>query len=197
MPTSGTVSLTTFETQKVIDHAFRRCKLIPQQVGSEHIITAMELLHLYLTSLANDGITLWCVDKVIIPVYRAQISVALPLGTVDVMSFNIRRLTRILGTNTASEGVANNAFDEDIDTACVQTSAAGNIQVEYASATQIDNYGILFNATGTWDITIQGSQDGVAYDNLFTNATLAGLPRARSRSGGRGRGRRGRASGCQ
>ncbi len=175
MATSGTVSLTTFETRKVIDHAARRCKILPQQVVPEHIETANDLLFLFLSHLANRGVPLWVIDRSIIPIYRNQRSVPLPRGTVDVMNFNIRRLARPLGTNTATEGVAANAFDADTDTACTQTSMAGNIRVQHASAIQINTFGILFNATATWDISIQGSQDGAVWTTLYTNAALAAV----------------------
>ncbi len=178
MTTSGTVGQTVFETRKVIDHAFRRCKVPPQAISSEHLDTALDLLFLNLSSYAGYGIPLWCIEKVILPIYRAEVSVPLPVGTVDVLNFNIRQLQRNLGeTNTASEGNVDDAFDSDLTTACTQTTPGGFIQVDYGdnNAVQIDNYGIFFNATGTWDITLQGSQDGVTYTDLYTNAELAAV----------------------
>lgn len=177
MATSGTVGQTVFETRKVIDHAFRRCKIPPQGITPENIDTALDLLFLNLSSLASYGIPLWVIEKTILPIYRGERSVPLPVGSVDVLQMNIRNLNRTLGTNTSSEGVANNAFDGDLSTACVQVTPAGFIQVEFAtgSPVQADTYGIFFNATGTWDITIQGSQDGVTFTDLYTNATLAAV----------------------
>jgi len=181
MATSGTVGLTVFETRKVIDHAFRRCKIPPQGITSENIDTALDLLFLNLSSLASYGIPLWVLEKVIIPIYRGQRSVPLPVGTVDVMDFNIRDLNRTLGTtDSASEGIAANAFDSDLATSLVQTIAAGFVQTDFGAnnAVQVDNYGIFFtNAVAeTWDISIQGSQNGVAFTTLYTNAALNAVP---------------------
>ena len=178
MATSGTVAQTVFETHKVIDHAARRCRIPPQAMGSENLTTALECLFLNLSSLASYGIPLWVIEKTILPIYRGQVSVQLPVGTVDVLNFNIRQLQRNLGdTNSASEGDADNAFDSDLSTACTQVAAGGFIQTDYGdnNAVQIDNYGIFFNATATWDITIQGSDDGVSFTDLYTNAALSAV----------------------
>lgn len=177
MATSGTVGQTVFETRKVIDHAARRCKIPPQAMGSEHLDTALDLLFLNLSALASYGIPLWVIEKTILPIYRGERSVPLPVGSVDVMEMNIRDLNRTLGTNTASEGVADNAFDSDLSSACIQVTPAGFIQVQFVTGgpVQADNYGIFFNATATWDITIQGSQDGITFTDLYVNAELAAV----------------------
>lgn len=181
MATSGTVGQTVFETRKVIDHAARRCKIPPQGLGSEDLDTALDLLFLNLSALASYGIPLWVVEKTILPIYRGERSVPLPVGTVDVMNFNIRQLNRPLGeTNSASEGIADNAFDSDLTTSLVQTIAAGFVQTDFGDGnqTQVDHFGIFFTpaATETWDITIQGSQDGMAWTDLYANAALNAVP---------------------
>jgi len=178
MATSGTVGQTVFETQKVIDHAFRRCKLPPQAITPEWIDTAFDLLFLNLSALASYGIPMWVIEKTILPIYRGERSVPLPVGSVDVLEMNIRDLNRTLGeTNSASEGVADNAFDSDLTTACTQTTPAGFIQTTFGAgnAVQVDNYGIFFNATATWDITIQGSQDGITFTDLFADTEVAAV----------------------
>jgi hypothetical protein len=172
MATSGTVSTTIFTTRKVIDHAFRRCKLSPQLITSEHIETAKDLLWLFLSTLATKGIALWAVEKQIIPLYGYVQDVPLPVGTVDLLNANLRNMDRPGGTYTSSEGNADNAFDSDIDTACLQTTPAGWIQVEYENAARLTGFGILPDATGTWDISIQVSDDGSTWENAYTNAAL-------------------------
>jgi hypothetical protein len=178
MATSGTVGQTVFETQKVIDHAFRKCKMKPQQITPEDIETALDLLFLNLSALASYGIPMWTIEKVILPVYRGERSVPLPVGTVDMLNMNLRDLQRTLGeTNSASEGDADAAFDSDLDTATTQTTPGGFIQTTFGSGNQVqvDNYGIFFNATATWDISIQGSQDGITFTDLFTDTELAAI----------------------
>jgi hypothetical protein len=60
---SGTVSQTVFNTRKVVDHAFRRCRLPPEGVGSEQLTVALESLYLILSQLANRGLQLWCIER--------------------------------------------------------------------------------------------------------------------------------------
>jgi hypothetical protein len=172
LATSGTVSQTVFETRKVIDHAFRRCKLTPQQITSESIDTALDLLFLVLSTLSNRGLALWCIQRHLLPLYENQIQVSCPTGTVDVLNANLRSLQRAEGTATASEGTAENAFDGDLETACTQTVAGGNITMEFDSETTVPCYGILPNATGTWDISIQTSDDGATWTTIYTDASF-------------------------
>ena len=142
MATSGTVSTTVFETRKIIDHAFRRCKMVPQEVTSEHIETALDLLYLWTSTLVNRGIKLWNVERILIPLYEQQFSYPMPVGTVDVLDLNLRVNERITGTTqSATEGVAENAFDGDLTTACTQTSTLGTITMD-----------IRTSASGDWNL---------------------------------------------
>ncbi len=172
MATSGTVSTTVFTTRKVIDHAFRRCKLNPQQITAEYIETAKDLLWLFLSTIAAKGIALWAVEKQIVPMYGYVQDVPLPVGTVDLLDVNLRSIDRPTGIYTSSEGDADAAFDGDIDTACVQIAAAGNITVEYESETRLTTFGILPDADGTWDFQIQVSDDGVIWDTVYTGTDV-------------------------
>lgn len=173
MATSGTVSTTVFTTRKVIDHAFRRCKLNPQQITSEYIETAKDLLWLFLSTIAAKGIALWAVQKEIIPLYGYVQDVPLPVGTVDLLNVNLRSLFRPTGVYTSSEGVADNAFDGDIETACVQVAPGGNITVEYPSETRITTFGILPDSDGVWDFEVQTSMDGITWVTVYTGVDVA------------------------
>jgi hypothetical protein len=55
MAFSNTVSQTTFNTGRVIDNAFRRCKLTAEQITSEYVDIANDQLYLFLSDLANHG----------------------------------------------------------------------------------------------------------------------------------------------
>tara|TARA_R110002126_G_scaffold55928_7_gene149912 strand:+ start:323 stop:1378 length:1056 start_codon:yes stop_codon:yes gene_type:complete len=173
MATSGTVATTVFQTRKVIDHAFRRIGLAPQQVTSEHIDTALDLLFLELSALGNRGIPLWTIERILLPIYYRTARVPTPLGTIDVFNVNLRTNQRLSGANTASEGDADNAFDADIDTACTQVTPAGDITMTLDSASTVPIFGLLPNVTGIWDITFQFSDDGITYTDIFTRPELA------------------------
>jgi hypothetical protein len=168
MPTSGTVGVTTFTNQQIIDHAFRRCKLVEQQITGEHLQIALELLWLFTQTLVNKGIKLWNVVPIILPLYEREQTVPLPVGTENTFTINLRTSNRVTGQATASEGVAGNAFDGDVTTACVQTLPLGTITMELTTPTAMWTFGILPNAAGTWSYVIEASTDGITYLPLIT-----------------------------
>lgn len=171
MPTSGTFS-TVFNTGKVIDRAFGPCKIAPQQITPEYQSIAADLLYLYLCTLANKGVALWAIDKVILPIYQNVQDVPLPPQTVDVLNCNLRTSDRLTGTYSSSEGIAANAFDGDITTFCVQVTPGGNITMQTASPTLLNTVGFFPGVTATWNIEIQTSNDGVTWTNIYTNSAL-------------------------
>lgn len=174
MTTSGTVSTTVFKTRAVIDRAFGRCKLKPEQISSEYQNIARENLYLILSQLANKGIPLWCVEKIICPLYQGQAAITLPLGTVSAMNSNYRSLTRLTGTYTSSAGgTVANAFDDDFATVLTQTSALGNVQVQFTSSTQVTFVGWLPNATATLSLSFQRSTDAVTWTTIYAPGSTA------------------------
>lgn len=172
MATSGTVSQTVFTTRKLIEHAFRRCRVAPQQITTEYIQTAQDLLFLILSTLASKGIALWCIEKEILPIYTRVQTVPCPVGTVDVLNANLRTANRLTGSATSSAGTAANAFDEDLETVC-DAGVGGYIQLELDTATSASTFGFYPAASGTWNIAIQGSNDGATFTDLYENTELA------------------------
>lgn len=148
MAVSGTVSQTTFNTRKVIDHAFRRCRLPPQGIGGEMIATASEALYLILSNLANRGIQLWCIQKDILPIYEAVSEIPLPVGTVDILNANFRTLTQLTGS---------------------ETSSATTVTVDFGQDIQVTNVGVLFNGAST-GYTIETSPDSSTWTIVATVA---------------------------
>jgi hypothetical protein len=167
MPTTGTVGSTVFTNQQIIDHAFRRCKMVEQEITGEHITIALDLLWLYTQTLVNKGIKLWNVIPLLLPIYERQATVPCPVGTVDTYTINLRNLNRITGDASATEGVADNAFDSDLTTACTQVAAAGSITMGLDSATNVNTFGIMPNVSGLWDYVIEGTND-----NFVSTTTL-------------------------
>jgi hypothetical protein len=172
---SGTVSQTQFPVRKILDHAFRRCRLPTQLITSEHLEIAGDVLYLLMSELVNEGIPLWCIEKDLLPLYEGSTEVTCPTGTVDVLNLQIRQLQRLTGTTSASSGTADFATDNDVATACTQSAAGGNVTIAFDSATSVSNFGILPNATGTWNIAIQTSPDGITYTSIYTSTTFAAV----------------------
>jgi len=179
MATSGTVSTTVFNTGKLIDRAFGRCQLAPQKITAEYLAIAQDLLYLALSTLASKGVALWAVQKVVLPIYDAIQDVLAPLGTVDILNANLRTLTQLQlpapGTiyTSSAGGVAANAFDDNLTTACTQTAPNGALTVQLGTAAQPVIFGILPNASGSWTFAIQTSNDGVTFTPVYSATALA------------------------
>lgn len=151
MAFSNTVSATTFNTDKVLRSAVRRCKVPAEQLSSEEWSIAQDELYLFLASLSNLGVPLWCITKVILPMYEGVGAVTMPLGVVDTLNQNFRRLQEVTGTDT--------------DTATAHT-------VEFASATYVTTVGILWSATSV-PVAFERSDDGVTWETIQTETPLA------------------------
>lgn len=141
MAYSGTVSQTTFNTRRVIEHAARRCKLPAQSLSAEHIDIANDNLYLLLSDLANQGVPLWCIQKTLYPLYEGAAYVTTDTGTVDILNSNLRWLTEVTGTNA--------------DTLTTRVT-------EFSSSTPVTTVGILWSAPAV-PVEFSRSNDGVTW----------------------------------
>lgn len=174
MATSGTVSTTVFNTRRVIDRAFGRCKVGPQQITSERIEIAKDLLFLALAGLVNRGVLLWAIDKQIVPLYEGQAQVDLPVGTVDSLNASYRELSRLTGTYaTSAGGTIANVNDDDFTTLLTQTAADGNVSADFTTATQVTTVGVLPGTTATWSLVFERSADAVTWTTVLAVGSAA------------------------
>ena len=141
MAYSGTVSQTTFNTRRVIEHAARRCKMPAQSLSAEHVDIANDNLYLLLSALANEGAPLWCIQKTIYPLYEGTSYVTTDSGTVDILNANLRWLQEVSGTN--------------VDTATTRVT-------EFASPTAVSTLGIFWSAPSV-PVEFARSDDGVTW----------------------------------
>jgi len=115
MAVSNTISQTTFNTRKVVDHAFRRCRISAQRVTAEMQDIATDLLYLLLSEIASVKTPSWCIEKLILPFYEGQPDVTLPVGTEGVLNVNYRTLLQQVGEETiTSTKYEVDFFGEDI-----------------------------------------------------------------------------------
>ena len=155
MAYSGTVSQTTFDTRKVIDHAFRRCRIPPQLISAEYIDTAKDALYLLLSELAVQGMPSWCNQKSIYPLYEGAGFITTFSGTIDLLSANLRNTTEVTGINTDS---------------------ATERVIDFTDATEVVTVGIEWSATAaplefarsddnvTWTVIQTETPDAIAGD---------------------------------
>jgi hypothetical protein len=151
MAFSQTVSATVFNTDRLVTTAARRCRLNSAQLTAEHWDIARNNLYLTLSDLANRGIPLWCITKIIMPLYEGVGDLTLPLGVVDVLNQNLRVLQEVTGTNT--------------DTATSRT-------VEFSSAAHVSTAGVKWNATSV-PIALERSDDGVTWTTVQSETPQA------------------------
>lgn len=178
MATSGTVGTTVFTTQQVIDHAYRRLKMPAELVSGEKIDTALENLWLILQVLSSKGVPVWRIETQILPFYQGQIGVNPLIGTVEVLNANTRILQRLTGLySTDQAGDPEFAFDGDLETACTQTAPNGAITVDFENETTITTFGLLPNATGSWNFVYEVSVDGLTWETVMTYTAQAVVAR--------------------
>lgn len=176
MTVSGTVSTTVFKTRKVIDHAYRRCRILPQSITSEMIETAKDNLYLQLSSLGSQGVPLWCIEKEILPIYVGQAVITPSRGTMDILNSNYRWMYRQNGIvqYSAPGGITSYAFDGDLDTSCAQTGPNGSLTIVYngdpldpQSPVQVSTVGVMMAVTGSFDLVFEWSNDGVTWTTAY------------------------------
>ena len=182
MAVTGTVSTTVFNTRKVIDHAYRRCRVPPEGISSEQIAFALDSLYLVLSALANRGLQLWCIESYLMPLYQAQGLITLPNGIVDILNTNLRTLGVVNENtnNTTSSTTYTTSFPTDTQVTTVGIEWSG-ASTGYALETSTDGTTWLTVATQTnpsataqqvtW-VDIQGSLATPYFRVRATSGTL-------------------------
>jgi len=151
MAYSNTVSQTVFNTRKVIENAVRRCKVPAELITAEYVDIANDQLYLILSDLANQGAPLWCIEKVIVPLYDGVGDVVLDTQTVDILNSNFRQLQAVSGVN--------------IDTATTRA-------IDFGGATFVTTVGILWSDVAV-PVAFERSTDGVLWETIQTETPSA------------------------
>jgi hypothetical protein len=141
MAFSNSISNTTFNAIKVVDHAFRRCRLPAQAITAEMQSYALDCLYLLLSNLANIKPPSWCIQKIILPMYENQPNIDLPLGTVEILNANYRTL-QILGGATSYDSTTYTVY--------------------FSTQTIVSTVGVLWSGAST-PLTFQVSDDGIIW----------------------------------
>jgi hypothetical protein len=151
MAYSNTVSQTVFNTRKVMENAFRRCKVRAELITAEYVDIANDQLYLLLSDLANMGAPLWCIEKQILPLYDGVGDVALDTRVVDILNSNLRQLQTVSGTDTVT---------------------ATSHTINFAGPTFVTTVGVLW-AGASAPIALERSADGVAWTTIQTETPVA------------------------
>ena len=151
MAYSGNISGTTFNALKVVDHAFRRCRLPAQAITAEMQSYALDSLYLMLSELANIKTPSWCIEELILPMYENQQLVTLPVGTVEVLNLNYRTLQLLDGTTVAT---------------------STSYTYSFSSTTVVDTVGIKWSGAAV-PVTFQVSTNGTTWTTVGTSSAVA------------------------
>jgi hypothetical protein len=151
MASSGTISTTIYESRNLIDRAYGRCRLRPQQIVGELLTTAQTNLYLILSDLVNTGIPVWCLDRQLTNFNLGSSLVTLPVGSVDIRNAFYRTLSPV---TTATPVLALNSISWNF----VGTGASGPL-----------NISITWSVFPTGPMLLQTSADGTTW---FTQTTL-------------------------
>ena len=184
MAYSGTVGQTVITVQQLIDHGARRCGKLAEELAVEQVQSAKESLYILLSNIANMGINYWAISKTVLGLNADQYIYAMPVGTIDVLNVLYRTMDRPTvasdgGYTTSAGGTVANVYDGYTETYCQQTSANGNIAVNYGvlNPQYIGSIGFLpFVAGGgsaVWNYTLEYSSDGSTWNNLATGTSAA------------------------
>jgi hypothetical protein len=151
MAYSNTVSQTVFDTRKVMENAFRRCRVRPEQITAEYVSVANDQLYLLLSDLANMGAPLWCIEKQILPLYDGEGYITLDTKVVDILNSNLRQLQTVTGTNST--------------TATTRT-------IDFGGATFVTTVGVKWSAAAV-PIALERSVDGIVWTTIQTETPTA------------------------
>jgi hypothetical protein len=173
MATSGTVGLTTVSVQNLIDDAARASGKLAEELTVEQVQSSKRNLFYVLSSIINKGIQYFAIKKTVIGLNADQYIYNMPVGSNDALNVLYRQMERPSGSySTSAGGTVANVYDGDTSTFCQQTSANGNISVNYGTGNPvyIGSIGILPYVSGggsaTWTITYEYSVDGSTWNTL-------------------------------
>lgn len=165
MTTSGLVNYTEMDVTSLIEKAVRKCGKEPATLPSELLLEARTELFMMMSALVNDGVPLWTISQQVYGIHQNQNVIQFSSGTVDVRTMLYR--TNVLPSGgipfSSAGGTAEFAFDQDLTTACTQTSINGYILYDFQSPVVITTVGLLPNSTRTLNPVYESSADAVTW----------------------------------
>jgi hypothetical protein len=171
MATSGTVSGYTFNLGRVVDHAYRRAGLIPEQVSAEQLEVARDLVFTLTSEWVAAGFPLWTRKYYMLNTPIGSADVDLPLGTVEVLHSYWRMFNPYRSTATTSAGNdASDLFSGEPGTDVTITGPNAAVLVDFGSPTEVDDIGVLLGGVSslTAAVLVQTSEDGITYTTSQT-----------------------------
>ena len=152
---SGTFDEQIFRTREVIDDAYSRIGIKPQQISAELLERALKQLRIMLAALATRVLPLWAQDHKLIAIPVGKRGIPMPPGTIDVMGENglsLRQLAHRTGVQAVDP------------TTGVRTHGMLNTQA-------VSIVGIALDADQTADLVIETAREDLS---LWTTQLVTG-----------------------
>ncbi len=175
--TSENLDVIQYDVVTLLEQAGRRCGKTGGTISAEDAIAVKLELAMILNMMVNRGVPLWTVDKQIYGLLPNQNLLKFSADTVDLQNV-LYRFNNLPSGGVASSsdgGIADYAFDQNLNTACVQTAPDGNISYNFLTETVVVTVGILPNTTGTLNPVYEYSADGITWFTAIAAASEASI----------------------
>jgi hypothetical protein len=170
-----TYSFNRITARQLIDEAYLMCGVPPEQIDSKLVDTALFGINMVISKWINSGVLQFNEVQTLVKLQNYITRYTLPTQFYDVYDFNLATLGRRRAGISYSNGggIAANAFDGDITTACTQTIQNGIIGINFAAAPlndpiRVDFIGILSNIDTYYNLVLEGSMDGLSWTTLWS-----------------------------
>lgn len=166
MSTSETWNFGSPQNEQIIYDAYERIGILPDLITGQKVQTANRSINLILQSWVNRGLNLWTVQQAMISLVPNQTAYTLPNHAIDILEATIRTSTRNLGgfAFSSAGGIAQNAFDSNLTTACTQTVPNGYISYNWGmSMYTISMVGIQSFVDANYTLEFDYSYDGITW----------------------------------
>ncbi len=144
MTTSGTVGQTRATITDLIEHATRRCGVLPSMLSGEQQLAARKNLFFLCTDLVNRGLSLFSVKQVVLGMLTDQTVFNLPASCTDVLDVLYRTKTDLDG-----DGISGSGYE--------------GLDLGTGNEAQATNVGFRVVAAATLTPVLEGSADGATW----------------------------------
>lgn len=173
MAFSGTVATTRVNVGKLMADAAMLCGKQPSELTAERVDIAKRQLFYFIAALKNLGINLWCIEQSVIGTVANKEVYDLPLGTQELLDLQYRQFSRPTGNYFSSAGgIADYAFDNDVQTACTQTVANGYISIDFGSSIPVTVLGFMASGSHTYNLVYEYSLDGSVWTTIYAPGSM-------------------------
>lgn len=172
-------NFTTISAREIIDQAYLYLEIIPAEIDQLKVKSALFSLNEILSTWINKGILQFNEEIFPVKLQNKVLSYNLSPEVYDIYDVTLASVGRQRnGTYSSSAGgIAQNAFDDDLNTACTQTSPNGSIGIIFSPLNASDSFypprvdyvGVLSAVDAEYTLVVEGSSDNINWQPLVTN----------------------------